>query len=96
MLKMNDVHIVWEHLQHIVKSVQVLQQQTTSTLEKQSVIVEWSEMEDKPSDISNLTEEQVKELSEMFCLEAYGFEGHSTFPPCDTCLICVCKKKIND
>jgi hypothetical protein len=53
-------------------------------------------MEDKPSDISNLTEEQVKELSEMFCLEAYGFEGHSTFPPCDTCLICVCKKKIND
>ena len=40
MLKMNDVHIVWEHLQHIVKSVQVLQQQTTSTLEKQSVIVE--------------------------------------------------------
>ena len=45
--------------------------------------------------IDNLTKEQIEELSEVTCVEAYGFEGRETFPNCGECMICLCKKNLN-
>jgi len=46
--------------------------------------------------IDNLTEEQIAEIADLYCMEAFGFEGAETFPNCEECVICLCKKKMSE
>ncbi len=47
-------------------------------------------------EINNLTKEQKEEISELSCPEAYGFEGPQTFPNCEECIVCLCKKELEE
>ena len=42
--------------------------------------------------IDNLTLEQKKEIAQLICSEEYGFEGRQTFPQCEECIVCLCRK----
>lgn len=42
--------------------------------------------------IDNLTLEQKKEIAQLICKSEYGFEGPDTFPQCDDCIVCECRK----
>jgi len=44
--------------------------------------------------IENLTDEQIKVISELSCPEADGFEGPDTFPSCGKCIVCLCRNRL--
>lgn len=42
--------------------------------------------------IENLTKEQRREIARLSCNKEPGFEGIRTYPQCDECIVCYCRK----
>lgn len=49
---------------------------------------------DGKTDIANLTQEQIKFLSELYCPESYGQGQTEYFSNCGKCLICLSKDEL--
>lgn len=45
-------------------------------------------------DVNIILNEIMKEVSEMYCPNSYGFEGAETFSDCGNCVVCESRKYI--